>query len=57
MTQKNTLGYFQKSSLRTPELERLNIFIGKWINEGYRIGFKGERKLPALAVEMNFPFA
>jgi hypothetical protein len=37
MAQKNTLGYFQKSSLSTPEVERLNIFIGKWINEGYTI--------------------
>ena len=37
MAQKNTLGYFQKSSLRTPEVEPLNIFIGKWINEGYTI--------------------
>jgi hypothetical protein len=37
MVQKNTLGYFQESSLRAPEVERLNIFIGKWINEGYTI--------------------
>lgn len=34
MAQTNTTP-FQQPSPRTPELERLNIFIGKWMNEGY----------------------
>ncbi len=27
--------HFQQQAPRSPELERLNIFIGKWMNEGY----------------------
>jgi hypothetical protein len=34
MAQNNTTP-FQDKSRRTPELDRLNIFIGKWMNEGY----------------------
>ncbi len=34
MTQNNTPP-FQPPTQRQTELERLNIFIGKWINEGY----------------------
>ncbi len=34
MAQNNTTP-FQPQPQRNPELERLNIFIGKWMNEGY----------------------
>ncbi len=34
MTQNNTT-LFQEQASRRPELERLNVFIGKWMNEGY----------------------
>ena len=36
MAQNNTI-QFQQQSPRSPELECLNIFIGKWMNEGYTL--------------------
>ncbi len=36
MAQPNTI-QFQQQSERSSELERLNIFIGKWMNEGYTV--------------------
>ncbi len=36
MTQSK-LVQFQQHGSRSPELERLNIFVGKWMNEGYTV--------------------
>ncbi len=51
MARKNTLGYFQKSILHT-EIERLNIFVGKWINEGYTIKAPEASQLKILASDI-----
>ncbi len=32
---QNNITPFQERSSRRPELDRLNVFIGKWMNEGY----------------------
>lgn len=36
MAQNNTTP-FQQQSPRSPELDRLNVLIGKWMNEGYLV--------------------
>ncbi len=37
---QNNITPFQQQGPRNPELERLNVFIGKWMNEGYTVEAK-----------------